>query len=90
MEWLLTREERHDEGYKAIDTDPRAVLASEELVDVQRLGVAKAQAKKLVEWGNSYCTEHYQTHSLHGRRFHMSHFDCPQCMDKLCKEVGLE
>ena len=46
--------------------------------------VAEAQAKKLIAWGLSACTEH----RARGARYIIRRFDCAQCMSKLKQEVG--
>jgi len=51
------------------------------VIQVIKIIIAQAQAKKLVEWAWSGCTEHGNEGFV--RRF------CPECWQQLRKEVGL-
>ena len=75
-EYLLTPEERI-----AIKKEIAVITNSSIVLEVS---LVKAQARKLVRWGDEECTGHggYQ-YSLHRRQ-------CSQCWQALKEEIGLE
>lgn len=78
MEWLLTDEEIKEIYYAKDTHHPTEVC-------YMPRNIAKAQAKKLVEWGDGQCDD-----VTHDRPFWIRRFDCEACRQSLRKEVGLE
>ena len=51
--------------------------------------IAKAQLKKVVEWGQELCKDHNRTQREEQGWFVKRH-DCPQCWQDLKKEASLD
>ncbi len=46
--------------------------------------ICQAQARKIVEWGEDPCKEHWNKNT--GRR-PLRRFDCPECMEQLKRDL---
>ena len=83
---LLTAEERlsaEDGALEYLRSQGKVVGANgfgrRDIAYTVREFIAKAQLKKVVEWGTDICGDH-------PRRYTMPCFECPECIEALLKE----
>lgn len=94
MEWMLTRDELAEEVVKPIPPSPESIdwLLRDEKSQIDGLEwlaqlmefTAKAQARKIVEWFESLCTN-----EEHIAGYEHLRWDCETCTQQFRKEVGL-
>jgi hypothetical protein len=88
-EWMLTDKERLAISivlYQSAEYQEHCYLPPDDFYKA----IAKAQARKIAEWGIGLCSDKSHTFSFNVFYNKLTRFECPLCIEQFKKEVGLD